>query len=136
MPSGPNARLDTREKLLLGGAGFSGGVGVFLLEAFDATRGVDEFLLAGEEGVAIRADFNAQHFAFDGRARLKGMAAGAVYCYRMIVGVNTGFHETPFCRGRSARLWWVTVASLGREASSMIRKAEGIAKSRDRDWTS
>jgi hypothetical protein len=48
------------------------------------------------------------------------MAAGAVHRNGVIVGVNTGFHGTPFCRGRSARLsqqgWGVTAASLGREA--------------------
>jgi hypothetical protein len=32
------------------------------------------------------------------------MAAGAVHRYGVIVGVNTGFHEAPFCRVRSARL--------------------------------
>ena len=134
--AGAHRAAPSREKLLLGGGGFCGGVGVFLLEAFDASGGVHKFLLAGEEGMAIRADFNAQHVAFDGRARLKGVTAGAMDSNWMIVGVNTGFHETPFCRGRSARLWWDTVASLGREALSMIRKAWRIAKSRERDWIS
>jgi hypothetical protein len=32
------------------------------------------------------------------------MAAGAVHRYGVIVGVNTGFHDAPFCRVRSARL--------------------------------
>src|SRR5713101_2903679 len=40
--------------------------------------------------------------------------------HRMIVGVNTGFHEAPFCRVRSARRARqgraTTAASLGREA--------------------
>jgi hypothetical protein len=35
---------------------------------------------------------------------LEGVAAGAVHRNGMIVGVDTGFHETPFCRVRSARL--------------------------------
>src|SRR5689334_808240 len=39
--------------LFLGGAGFGGGVGVFLGEALNAARGVHQLLLAGEEGVAI-----------------------------------------------------------------------------------
>jgi hypothetical protein len=40
-----------------------------------------------------------------------------VYGYLMIVGVNTGFHEAPVFRVRSARLpgWNTTAASLGRE---------------------
>jgi hypothetical protein len=32
------------------------------------------------------------------------VAAGAMHRYGVIVGVNTGFHEAPFCRVRSARL--------------------------------
>jgi len=115
--------------LFLGGVRFGGGVGVFFLEALDATGGVHKFLFAGEEGMAIGADFDAQHLALDGRARLESVAAGAMHRHWMIVGVNTGFHEAPFYRGRSARLWCATVASLGREANSMIREASKIAKS-------
>ena len=91
------------QNLLLGGGRFGRGVGVFLLETLDAAGGVHEFLLAGEEGMAARTDFDAQHIAPDGRARLEGVAAGAVHRHRMIIGVNTGFHEAPFCRVRSAR---------------------------------
>ena len=81
--------------LLFRGASFGCGVGVFLGEAFDAARGVDEFLLAGEEWMAVRADFDAQHVAFDGRARGKRVSAGAVNRNRVIIGVNTGFHDAP-----------------------------------------
>src|SRR5258706_7318347 len=70
--------------------------------------------------MAARADFDAQHLAFHGRASLKGAAAGAMHRHWMIVGVNTGFHEAPFCRVRSARQDGqsptTTAASLGREA--------------------
>ena len=52
--------------LLLGGFDFGGGVGVFLGEAFDAACGVNELLLAGEKGVAARADFDIQLVALDG----------------------------------------------------------------------
>ena len=83
---------------------FRGGVGVFLSEAFDAACGVQQLLFAGEERVAIGADFNVQPFALDGRAGLEIVAAGAVYCDGVIIGVNTGFHEAPFVRVRSARL--------------------------------
>jgi hypothetical protein len=89
--------------LLFGGGGFGGGVCVFLLEALDTAGGVDEFLLAGEERMAARADFDAQHLALHSRASLEGVAAGAMHRYGMIVRVNTGFHEAPFCRVRSAR---------------------------------
>ena len=34
--------------------------GVLLLETVDAAFGVDQFLTAGEEGMAVRADFNAE----------------------------------------------------------------------------
>src|SRR5712692_4781391 len=81
---------------LLGGAGFGSGVGVLLGEALDAAGGVNELLLAGEEGMAVRADFHAQHVALDGRTSLKRVAAGAVHRNGMIVGVNTGFHGVPF----------------------------------------
>src|SRR6267378_6646017 len=95
--------------LLLGGAclcgfHFGGGVGVFLGEALDATSSVNKLLFAGEERMAIRADFDVQLVALDGRTSREIVAAGAVHRYGVIVGVNTGFHETPFCRVRSARL--------------------------------
>jgi len=96
-------------KLLLGGCGlasfdFGSGVGVLLGEALDAAGGVNQLLLAGEEGVAIGADFDVQLFALDGRASLEIMAAGAVHRDGVIVGVDTGFHVAPFCRVRSARV--------------------------------
>lgn len=82
--------------LLFGGGGFGGGVGVFLLEALDPAGGVHEFLFAGEERMAVGANFDAQHLAFDGRASLEGVAAGAMHRNGMIVGMNTGLHEAPF----------------------------------------
>src|SRR6516165_3710373 len=99
--AGPFGSLALRGRLLL--AGGSGKVGVFLLETLDAAGRVYEFLLAGEEWVAIGADFDAKHIALDGRTRLEGIPAGAMDGYGMIVGVDTGFHDSPFCRGRSAR---------------------------------
>ena len=96
------ARFSIRERLLFARGGRN--VGVFLLKTLDAAGGVYEFLLAGEERVATRADFDAEHISFDGRARLESMAASAMYGYGMVVGVDTGFHDSPFCRGRSARV--------------------------------
>src|SRR5258706_15973383 len=91
--------------------------------------------------MAARADFDAQHLAFHGRASLKGAAAGAMHSHLMIVGVNTGFHEAPFCRVRSARQDGqgptTKAASLGREAilndtrtldESKTREASGILR--------
>src|SRR5579859_914999 len=89
--------------LLLGSAGFGSGVGVFFGEALNAAGGVHQLLLASEEGVAIRADFHAQHVALYGRARLKRVAAGAVHRHGVIIGMNTGFHGAAFRRVRSAR---------------------------------
>ena len=89
--------------LLFGSAGLGSGVGVLLGEAFDAACGVQELLLASEERMAIRADFHAQHVAFDGGAGLERVAAGAVYRHGMIIGMNTGFHGIAFRRVRSAR---------------------------------
>ena len=102
-------RAAALQRLLLGGFGFGGsglggGVGVLLSEALNADGGVNQLLLAGEEGVAAGADFDVQLVSLDGRASLEIMAAGAVHRYGVIVGVNTGFHEAPFCRVRSARL--------------------------------
>ena len=105
-------------RLLLAGGGRN--VGVFLVEAFHAARGVDEFLFASEKRMATGTDFDAQHVALNGRACLKRVSASAVYGYRMIVGVNTGFHDSPFCRVRSARPpvgRGTTAASLGHETN-------------------
>ena len=99
---------------------FGGGVGILFGEAFDAACGVNQLLFAGEEGVAIGADFDFEHVALDGRAGGEIVAAGAVNGDGVIVGMNTGFHEAPFCRVRSARPpqqgRGTTAASLGREA--------------------
>ncbi len=104
MTASLNSRCDQpAEGLFLGGASFGSGVGVLFGEAFDAAGGVNELLLAGEEGMAVRADFHAQHVALDGRTSLKRVAAGAVNRDRVIVGMNTGLHGAPFRRVRSAR---------------------------------
>ena len=108
-------------ELFFGSGGLGSGVGVFLGEAFDAARSVQELLLAGEEGMAIGANFDAEHIALDGGACGKGVPAGTVYGHGVIVGMNAGLHESPFCRGRSApppARAGATVASLGREATA------------------
>jgi hypothetical protein len=104
-----DAPINVQAELLLGGAGFCGfdfcgGVGVLFRETFDAAGGVNELLLAGEEGVAIGADFDIQLVALNGRTSGEIVAAGAVHRDGVIIGMNTGFHEAPFCRVRSARL--------------------------------
>jgi len=112
-------------KLLLSSGGFGGGVGVLLGEAFDASSGIHELLLAGEERVAIGANFDAQHVALDGGASGESVPTGTVDGNGVIVGVNTGFHESPFCRGRSAPhpgLAGATAASLGRKQLPIITR--------------
>src|SRR4051812_3376846 len=69
-----------------------GGLRVLLLKTFDAPRSVHQLLLAGEKRMAIRTDFHAHHRAFESRARLKRMAAGAVNFNFVIIGVNSSFH--------------------------------------------
>jgi hypothetical protein len=124
--------------------GFGGGVGVFLGEAFDAAGSVQKLLLAGEEGVAIGTDFNVQPVPFDGGAGLEVVAASAVDGYSVIVGMNTGLHESPFCRGRSAPKpaeAGSTEASLGREVTPyysggsefLQKRGEGVRKKKTID---
>ena len=114
-----------------GGCGFGSGVGVFLGEALDAARGVQKLLLTGEERVAVGTDFNVQPFAFDGGTGLEVVSARAVDGNGVIVGMNTGFHESPFCRGRSApnpAKAGSTEASLGREVTPIIASEGKSAK--------
>ena len=123
---------EMRLRLLLGGVGggdLCGSVRIFLREALDAACRIDQLLFAGEEGMAVRADFDAQHIALNGRACWKSIAASTMYGYLVIVGVNTGFHGAPVCRVRSARLpgWGTTAASLGRETIfDYTRRAESF----------
>ena len=61
-----------------------------LTEAVYASGSVDQLLLAGEEGVTGRADF--QHdVAFVGGARLEVGAAGALDVDGVVTGVNSFF---------------------------------------------
>lgn len=108
-----------------GGFDFGSGVGVFLGEAFDATGGVNQLLLAGKERVAIGADFDTELIAFDGRASLEIIAASAMHCDGVIVGVDTGFHDAPFCRVRSARLArsWERGSLIGMASYSRVARS-------------
>jgi hypothetical protein len=121
----------TARLLLCGGFGgfdLGGGVGVLFGEAFDAAGGVNQLLFAGEERMAIGADFDVELLAFDGRASLEIVAAGAVNGYGVIVGVNTGFHEAPFVRVRSARRPGYPGKSLTRVVVSYSRVARSRGK--------
>jgi hypothetical protein len=103
--------------LLFGGGRFCGCVGVFLGETLYAACGVYQFLLAGEERVAIWANFDAQHIAFDCGARGESVPAGAMHSNSVIVRVNTGLHR---------------ISILSRPvcaASSIHRPGSGVARS-------
>src|ERR1700726_2757731 len=77
---------------------------VFLCETLNAARRIHQFLLSGEERMAVGADFDAQQRALDCGAGGECVPACAVHCYRMIVRVNIGFHGGLLPSGRSARL--------------------------------
>jgi hypothetical protein len=60
------------------------------LEAFDASRGIDQPLLAGVKGMAPRANLDVQ--LADRRAGLESVPAGAGDHAAVVFGVNSGFH--------------------------------------------
>ena len=82
--------VDLKTRLLLGGR--RGFIRVFLLEAFNASGRIDQFLLASEERMAVRANFYADHVAFKGRPRIKNVPTGTMHLYGMVVGMNSFFH--------------------------------------------
>ena len=78
--------------MLCGSRGFGGlFLAIALVEAIDASRGIDQLLFAGEERVACRTDFDVQ-IAFLGRASLKRLAASAGNGNIDVFGVNSWFH--------------------------------------------
>src|SRR5450756_1189641 len=64
---------------------------VFLPEFLDAAGGVDDFLLAGVERMAVRAYLDVQ-LAGERGARLELVAATADDVYFFVFRVNLGFH--------------------------------------------
>lgn len=64
---------------------------VTLVEAINASGGVNQLLLAREEWVAIRADFDVQ-VVLARRARGKAVAAGAQDFDFVVFRVNSLFH--------------------------------------------
>jgi len=42
--------------------------------------------------MAVGTNFNADHVALDGRARVERIAAGAMHLYGMIIGMDSFFH--------------------------------------------
>jgi len=68
-------------------------LGVFLFEFLDSTCSINQFLLAGEKGVAGGTDFNL-HFTVD-RAELEFIAAGTDSIYFMVFWMDIRFHFSP-----------------------------------------
>ncbi len=77
-----------RVGLVLGGLGLP----VSPPEALDSTRGVDQLLLAGKEGMAGGADLHMD-VAFVGRAGLESAPAGAIDVHELVGGMDLGFHR-------------------------------------------
>ena len=69
----------------------SGFLAIALVEAIDASRGIDQLLFAGKEGVASRTNFDVQ-IAFLGRASLEGLATSAANGNLDVFWVNSWFH--------------------------------------------
>jgi len=76
--------------LLLGGFG----LGVLAAEALDASGGIHQLLLAGEEWMAVGADFNTDVAPMRG-AGGKRVAAGAMHTHFMVRRMNGCFHGVP-----------------------------------------
>ena len=74
-------------------------LGVLAAETLDASRGIDKALLAGEERVAARADFNVD-VALVGRPGFKVAAAGALNHHCSVIWVDLflrhRFGDKPF----------------------------------------
>ncbi len=67
-------------------------LGILAAEAFYAAGGVQQFLLAGKERMAIRADFYVDVAAMS-RARAKAMATRTHDANFVISGMNSCFHD-------------------------------------------
>src|SRR5438477_7178348 len=73
-----------------------------LLEPVDAALGIDDPLLAAEEGVAYRADLGLELFLR--RAGREFIAAQAGHDRVVVVGgMDAGFHGAPYSISRSPR---------------------------------
>lgn len=84
--------VDACKQVLLGGRGFRRRLlTVTPVKSIDATRGVDQLLLAGEERMACRTNFHVQ-LALTCRTCFKGLATGAGHCYLAVFRMNSRFH--------------------------------------------
>ena len=80
--------------MLCGSCAFgSGFLAIALVEAIDASRGIDQLLFAGKERVASRANFDVQIALLRG-AGFERFAASAGNGYIDVFWVNSWFHLT------------------------------------------
>ena len=63
---------------------------IALLEAINTSAGINQFLLAAEERMALRANIDAQ-FLFD-RTGFKGFTTNAAYNGLAVIGMDLLFH--------------------------------------------
>lgn len=76
--------------LLLEGCGL---VRVLFLEALHSSGRVNQLLLSCKKWMAARADFDADHIALKRGPRIESIPAGAVHLHRVIIGMNSFFHD-------------------------------------------
>jgi hypothetical protein len=92
LPSGDTKLLDSATQLLLLFCGrASAGLTVFASEAFDASGGVHQLLLASEKRMATRTDFYVNVAAMS-RAGIKSVSARAVHAHFVISRMNSWLH--------------------------------------------
>ena len=78
--------------MLCGSCAFGGRfLAIALVEAIDASGGIDQLLFTSKERVASRANFDVQ-IAFLSGAGLEGLAASAGNGYLDVFWVNSWFH--------------------------------------------
>ena len=77
--------------MLIRGRSLGGFLAVTLVEAIDASCGINELLFACKERMASRTDFDVQ-VTFLGGASLEALAARAGDGYFDVFGVNSWFH--------------------------------------------
>ena len=64
---------------------------IFLAESFHSTSRIHDFLRAGIEGVAVRADFYMQQFTHCGLG-FESITTTASNCNLIVLRMNVGFH--------------------------------------------
>ena len=99
-----HCRRQALVRLMLGsGCAFGGGfLAIALVEAIDASGGIDQLLLAGTERVASGTNFNVQ-VTFLGGASFEGLAARAGDGDLDVFWVNSWFHLITLYRRRPGR---------------------------------